>query len=288
MNAVKFPPFPFPLSALTICPAARATVPDVRCGLQSSRRGRTSSSRSNTSPSRCATSMTSSQSLLIALSGEIRWRTRSTRISPPPPGIEPSPAALKSPMIFSSGSLNTSRKWMNSLGLKPWMLNLRKFVFDVREQIQIPLLRQLRMMAALHQHLRAAERDRLLDFFVHLVERDDVGIVVLFHAVKRAELAIDVADVRVIDVAVNDVGDDVVAATVEILRLGELAAAVGERAEFFQRQMIKPQRLALGKCACRPRLFAATRPMTRRKSLCNSLPEFFMKTRSGVEATRLS
>ena len=49
-------------------------------------------------------------------------RTRSTRISPPPPGIEPSPAALKSPMIFSSGSLNTSRKWTNSLGLKPWML----------------------------------------------------------------------------------------------------------------------------------------------------------------------
>ena len=76
-------------------------------------------------------------------------------------------------------------------------------------------------------------------------KRDDVGIVVLFHAVKRAELAIDVADVGVIDIAVNDVGDDVVAAPVEILRLGELAAAVGERAEFLQRQMIKPQGLGL-------------------------------------------
>ena len=43
----------------------------------------------------------------------------------------------------------------------------------------------------------------------------------------------DVADVGVIDIAVNDVGDDVIAATVEILRLGELAAAVGERAEFL-------------------------------------------------------
>ena len=29
---------------------------------------------------------------------------------------------LKSRMIFSSGSLKTSRKWTNSLGLKPWML----------------------------------------------------------------------------------------------------------------------------------------------------------------------
>ena len=105
-------------------------------------------------PSRCATSMTSSQSLLIALSGETFLRTRSTRISPPPPGIEPSPgftkspmknpsivvlparycssglgfAAIISPMIFSSGSLNTSRKWMNSLGLKPWMLTCGHFV----------------------------------------------------------------------------------------------------------------------------------------------------------------
>ena len=39
------------------------------------------------------------------------------------------------------------------------------------------------------------------------------------------------------------VGDDFVAAAVEILGLGQLAAAVGERAEFLQRQRIKPQRL---------------------------------------------
>ena len=132
---------------------------------------------------------------------------------------------------------------MNSLGLKPWMLTCGNFALMCDEQIEIPLLGQLRMMSALHQNLRAAQRDGLLDFLVHLVERDDVGVVVLFRAVKRAELAIDVADVGVIDVAVNDVSDDVVAATVEILRLGELAAAVGERAEFLQRQMIKPQRL---------------------------------------------
>jgi len=53
-----------------------------------------------------------------------------------------------------------------------------KFIFNMREQIQIPLLRQLRMMAALHQHLRAAERDGLLNFFVEFGQRDDVGIIV--------------------------------------------------------------------------------------------------------------
>ena len=103
---------------------------------------------------------------------------------------------------------------MNSLRAEPVDVDLRKFAFDVREQIEIPLLRQLRMMPALHQNLRAAQRDGLLDLPVHLLERDDIGIVVLFRAVKRAELAIDVADVRVIDVAVDDVGDDLVAAAV--------------------------------------------------------------------------
>ena len=94
-------------------------------------------------------------------------------------------------------------------------------------------------------NLRAAERDGFLDFFVHLLKRDNVSVLVLLHAIKRAELAIDVADIGVIDVAVHDVGDDVVAATVEILGLGELAAAVGKRAEFLQRQMIKPQGFGL-------------------------------------------
>lgn len=100
-------------------------------------------------------------------------------------------------------------------------------------------------MSALHEHLRAAERNRLFDFFVNLRQRDDVRIVVLFHAVKCAELAIDIADVRVIHIAINVVGDDLVAATVVGLGLGELAAAVGERAEFFERQRPKPFRVSL-------------------------------------------
>ena len=67
-------------------------------------------------------------------------------------------------------------------------------------------------MATLHQHLRAAERDSFFNFFVEFVKRDDVGIVIFFHAIKRTKLAIDIADVRVIDIAVNDVGDDLIAA----------------------------------------------------------------------------
>ena len=109
-----------------------------------------------------------------------------------------------------------------------------KFIFDVRQNVEIPLLRELGMMPALHQHLRAAERNGLLDFFIHLVERDDVGVVVLLCAIKRAELAIHIANIGVIDVAIHVIGDNLVAASGEILRLRKLAAAVGQRAKFFQ------------------------------------------------------
>ena len=75
--------------------------------------------------------------------------------------------------------------------------------------------------------------------------RDDVGVVVFFDAIKRAELAINIADVGVIDVAINDVGDDFVPAIFVSRFLSELATSIRQRAEFFERQMIKPQRLVL-------------------------------------------
>src|SRR6266571_6019588 len=42
-------------------------------------------------------------------------------------------------------------------------VDLREFAFDVVQQVKVPLLGQLRMMSALHQDLRAAQRNRLLD-----------------------------------------------------------------------------------------------------------------------------
>ncbi len=101
------------------------------------------------------------------------------------------------------------------------------------------------MVPALQQNLRPAQRQGLLDLLVQLVQRNDVSVVILLRAIERAELAIHVADVRVVDVPVNDIGDDFVAAPVVGVGAGELAPPVGQRAEFFERQMIKPQRLSL-------------------------------------------
>ena len=94
-------------------------------------------------------------------------------------------------------------------------------------------------MASLHQDLCATEGDRFFDLLIDLVVSDDVGVVLLLGAVERTELAVNVADIGVVDVAVNDVGDDVIASVVVGMCLGELATSVGERAEFFQRELGK-------------------------------------------------
>ena len=128
---------------------------------------------------------------------------------------------------------------------EPVDVHLRKLRLHVREQVEIPLLRQLRMMPALHENLRATERDRLLDLPIHLVVRDHIRVGFLLRAIERAELAIDVADVRVVDVAIHDVGDDLVAAPLVSLRLLQLPAMIRQRAKLLQRQPVQAQRLNL-------------------------------------------
>ena len=88
-------------------------------------------------------------------------------------------------------------------------LKFRIFCVQRAQQLLVPLDIKIRMQAALHQHAGAAESDRLVDPFADLVDRMHVRVGLARPAIKRAERADDVADVRVIDVAVDDVGDDV-------------------------------------------------------------------------------
>ena len=76
------------------------------------------------------------------------------------------------------------------------------------EQVFIPFKLEVRVQAALHQDAGPAKRNRLVYLLINFVERADVGFRVARSAIERAESADDVADVRIIDVAVDDVGDD--------------------------------------------------------------------------------
>ena len=62
-------------------------------------------------------------------------------------------------------------------------------------------------MSALQQELHAADGDRLVDLPEDFVEAEHVAIGVPDRPVERAEVAARDADVRVVDVAVDDVGD---------------------------------------------------------------------------------
>jgi len=65
------------------------------------------------------------------------------------------------------------------------------------------------MKSALHQNARAAERDCFVNPFADFLNRMNVCVGLSRSAVKRAKRADNVADVSVIDVAVNDVSYDI-------------------------------------------------------------------------------
>ena len=95
----------------------------------------------------------------------------------------------------------------------------------------------------------------LLNLLINLLVRNHVGIFRLLAAPKRAELAVHIADIRIVDIAINAEGDDLITAPTEGVSLGQFAPAMRECAEGFQRQRIKPQCLFRRHTPSFPRLF---------------------------------
>ncbi len=78
------------------------------------------------------------------------------------------------------------------------------------EQLLVVVDLQLGVVAALQQDLVAAQLVGLADLLLDRLDREHVALVVVRRAVERAERAERVADVRVVDVAVDHVGHDAV------------------------------------------------------------------------------
>src|SRR6266404_2279445 len=85
----------------------------------------------------------------------------------------------------------------------------RVVALDVAQQIEIPLERDVGVVSALHQNLHAADCLELVDLAADFLERQQVPLGMFGAPIERAELAVGDADVRVIDVSVDDVRDDV-------------------------------------------------------------------------------
>ncbi len=78
------------------------------------------------------------------------------------------------------------------------------------QKIFIPLDSEIRMKPALHQDAGSAKGNRLINLRADLVERPHISVGSARPAIESAERADDIADIRVVDVAIDDVGDDVV------------------------------------------------------------------------------
>ena len=99
------------------------------------------------------------------------------------------------------------------------------------------------MMSTLEQYLNASGGGQLIKLCIDRFMRDHIAVGFLLRTVKGAELAIHIADVRVVDVPVDDVGDDLVALPVIGIGLGQTTTVIGEGSQFLQRQAVKFQRL---------------------------------------------
>src|SRR5438045_8106111 len=91
-------------------------------------------------------------------------------------------------------------------------VNHRKALLDLREKPLEPVNLQIRMQPALHQDSGAAELDRLADLLKDGVEIEDVALsseLALQRTIECAKRAVLGAEIGVINVAVNHVGNHV-------------------------------------------------------------------------------
>src|SRR5258708_576493 len=87
-------------------------------------------------------------------------------------------------------------------------VNVRISVPDVVQKIDVPLEWQFRMVATLHQDLNAPRGRKLIKLLIDLLERKDVMIFIFLRPIKRAELAVHIADVSILNVIILSIIHD--------------------------------------------------------------------------------
>src|SRR4030095_15535244 len=116
---------------------------------------------------------------------------------------------------------------------KPVNIDVRIFFPNVTQKIDVPLEGQFRMMPPLHQNLNTTDGGKFVEFLIDLLEREDVTILILLRSLKCADLAVDIHNVRVIDVSIDDVGDNLASTSGVTFRLCQIAPHIGQRSHLL-------------------------------------------------------
>ena len=106
-------------------------------------------------------------------------------------------------------------------------VNVRKASLDFAQQLQVPAQRQLWVHAALHENLRATDGYQLFNLVKNGFVGQRVRIVIFCVAAECAEGALGSTDIRVVDVAIDDVGANMVTVYLAATEVGP-HAKIGE------------------------------------------------------------
>ncbi len=140
------------------------------------------------------------------------------------------------PHNFGDGQSETLAEEHDFGGRKAVDVN-RVMPLDVAHQLEVPLERNVRIVPALEQNLNAADRLALVDLGADLLEAEDVAFAVLGPSIECAELAVGDADVGVVDVPIDDVGDHPLRVMPPPLGVGELPQ-LEERGPLIELQIV--------------------------------------------------
>ena len=80
--------------------------------------------------------------------------------------------------------------------------------FKEAHEVEVPVERQVGVHATLHQDASAADRLKLANLLPDLLEAQGIAVGLPSGPVETAEAAADGADVRVVNVAIDEIGDD--------------------------------------------------------------------------------
>ncbi len=165
------------------------------------------------SPTRCAASWTASHCSVEILSGHSTARTSSSRISAAVPGSDASPASRSRARKASMRHAERRGALPHLEGAERVHVQVRHLALHRAHDVEVEVAGERRVDAALQADLGRAAVPCLARPAGDLVERHEVrrAAQVLRQAALRegAEAAAEVADVGVVDVPRDDVGDDV-------------------------------------------------------------------------------
>ena len=157
-------------------------------------------------PTECAVRWASSHSSVSILSGQMIARTSSSRISAAVPGRVREPGVLREHEVLAERHAEPAGAFGDLERGEPVHVDLRRDLLHRPRHVEVVLAVEVGVDAALETHLGGAALDRFDDPPLDLVAVEEIRVAAEVQRQRTlregAELALERADVRVVDVAI--------------------------------------------------------------------------------------